>query len=154
FPKEGKVLVTARGEEKVVANDIFRDRVVLRGGADGETRTIPLAELREELDRLGTPFPNPGVTPSTDDADAEGDRDVDEPDEPTESLDRARPRQPRRARPAERETDAGAAPEAPEQSDASSAESDDDARERRPHRRRGRRGGRRNRQPPPEGAGS
>jgi cell fate regulator YaaT (PSP1 superfamily) len=48
FPKEGRVLVTARGEEKVLANDIFRDRVSLRG-ADGETRSVPLADLRREL---------------------------------------------------------------------------------------------------------
>ena len=39
FPKEGKILVTARGEEKVVANDIFRERVTLRG-VDGEVRTL------------------------------------------------------------------------------------------------------------------
>src|SRR5207253_5209831 len=48
FPKEGKVLVTARGEEKVVANDIFRDRVTLRA-LDGEMRVVALADLRAEL---------------------------------------------------------------------------------------------------------
>ena len=48
FPKEGKIVVTTRGEEKVVANDIFTDRVTLRG-VDGETRVVPLAELRREL---------------------------------------------------------------------------------------------------------
>ncbi len=51
FPKEGKILVTARGEEKVVANDIFRDRVTLRT-FDGETRIVPLADLRQELASL------------------------------------------------------------------------------------------------------
>jgi hypothetical protein len=51
FPKEGKILVTARGEEKVLANDIFNDRVMLRG-VEGDTRAVPLAELRRELDRL------------------------------------------------------------------------------------------------------
>src|ERR1041385_4992325 len=35
FPKEGKILKTKRGDEKVVANDIFRERVTLRGD-DGE----------------------------------------------------------------------------------------------------------------------
>lgn len=48
FPKEGKVLVTARGEEKVLACDLFRDRVTLRG-PDGDTRVVPLAELRAEV---------------------------------------------------------------------------------------------------------
>src|SRR5438067_470093 len=51
FPKEGRVLVTARGEEKVLANDIFRDRVTLRG-TDGETRVVALADLRAELASL------------------------------------------------------------------------------------------------------
>jgi cell fate regulator YaaT (PSP1 superfamily) len=48
YPKEGKPVRTARGEEKVIANDIFRERVTLRG-VDGEVRTIPLATLREEM---------------------------------------------------------------------------------------------------------
>ena len=60
FPKEGRILRTLRGEEKVTANDIFRDRVSLRG-PDGETRTIPLAELRREAEeaakQLGLPSP-------------------------------------------------------------------------------------------------
>lgn len=47
FPKEGKVLKTSIGEEKVVANDIFRERVVLRN-AEGEARTISLAQLLQE----------------------------------------------------------------------------------------------------------
>jgi cell fate regulator YaaT (PSP1 superfamily) len=48
FPKDGKILVTARGEEKVVSSDIFNDRVTLRT-VEGEMRVVPLAELREEL---------------------------------------------------------------------------------------------------------
>ena len=48
FPKEGKILVTARGEEKVVANDIFNERVTLRN-VEGDVRVVPLAELRREL---------------------------------------------------------------------------------------------------------
>jgi cell fate regulator YaaT (PSP1 superfamily) len=48
YPKEGKPVRTSRGEEKVLANDIFRERVMLRG-ADGEVRTLPLAALREEM---------------------------------------------------------------------------------------------------------
>jgi cell fate regulator YaaT (PSP1 superfamily) len=48
YPKEGKPVRTARGEEKVLANDIFRERVMLRG-IDGEVRTLALAALREEM---------------------------------------------------------------------------------------------------------
>ncbi|MFL5575716.1 MAG: stage 0 sporulation family protein, partial [Gemmatimonadaceae bacterium] len=48
FPKEGKILVTSLGEEKVVANDIFNDRVTLRR-PDGDARVVPLADLRREV---------------------------------------------------------------------------------------------------------
>src|SRR6476661_366802 len=48
YPKEGKPVRTTRGEEKVLANDIFRERVMLRG-LDGEVRTLALAALREEM---------------------------------------------------------------------------------------------------------
>ena len=48
YPKEGKPVRTSRGEEKVLANDIFRERVTLRG-LDGEVRSLPLATLREEM---------------------------------------------------------------------------------------------------------
>jgi hypothetical protein len=48
FPKEGRIIVTARGEEKIVANDIFNDRVTLRDPA-GESRIISLADLRREM---------------------------------------------------------------------------------------------------------
>lgn len=48
FPKEGKILQTSLGEEKVVVCDIFNDRVTLRT-AEGDTRIVPLAELREEI---------------------------------------------------------------------------------------------------------
>jgi hypothetical protein len=54
FPKEGKIVTTAVGEEKIVSNDIFRDLVTLRT-AEGEYRTIPLADLRKET--------APGVVP-------------------------------------------------------------------------------------------
>ena len=47
FPKEGKILTTSLGEEKVIANDIFRERVTLRN-AEGDTRVLPLAELDAE----------------------------------------------------------------------------------------------------------
>jgi hypothetical protein len=60
FPKEGKIIKTKQGEEKVVANDIFRERVTLRRD-DGEQRVIPLADLRAEADEAGAPLP---VAPS------------------------------------------------------------------------------------------
>jgi cell fate regulator YaaT (PSP1 superfamily) len=48
YPKEGKPVRTSRGEEKVLSNDIFRERVTLRG-IEGEVRIVPLAALREEM---------------------------------------------------------------------------------------------------------
>src|SRR5215216_4698939 len=48
FPKEGRVLTTARGEEKVIANDIFRERVTLRS-VTGDTRVVALADLGRQL---------------------------------------------------------------------------------------------------------
>ena len=48
FPKEGKSLQTSAGTEKVIAVDIFRERVYLR--AEGKpSRIIPLIQLREEM---------------------------------------------------------------------------------------------------------
>ena len=55
YPKELKTIRTSRGEEKVVANDIFRERVTLRG-IDGEFRSVPLAELRDEMSAAGDPL--------------------------------------------------------------------------------------------------
>ena len=48
FPKEGKIVGTARGLEKVHSIDIFRDRVTLRA-EDGTLRTVELAELKSEM---------------------------------------------------------------------------------------------------------
>jgi cell fate regulator YaaT (PSP1 superfamily) len=48
FPREGKTLRTALGEEKVVAVDIWRDTVTLRS-RDGERRTLALDDLRGEV---------------------------------------------------------------------------------------------------------
>jgi cell fate regulator YaaT (PSP1 superfamily) len=58
FPKEGKTLRTAVGSEKVIAVDIFRERVFLRHEELG-SRIIPLAQLRSEVEQLG------GIIPST-----------------------------------------------------------------------------------------
>ena len=63
FPKEGKIIVTARGEEKIVSNDIFNDRVTLRD-PNGETRIIALADLRREMGGdAETPPPAAGGDP-------------------------------------------------------------------------------------------
>jgi cell fate regulator YaaT (PSP1 superfamily) len=52
FPREGKTLVTARGREKVVTVDIWRERVLLKD-EDGNRRTVPLQELKTEVARIG-----------------------------------------------------------------------------------------------------
>jgi cell fate regulator YaaT (PSP1 superfamily) len=132
FPKEGKVIRTARGEEKVIANDIFRDRVTLRG-EDGEMRTIELAELRNEAETAGAPLPIASLTAITVDDVASDDEIEIEIEEEVIEL-----------------TVAEAGPPAVEEANVPSAlaSKPDDLgnRERKPHRRRGRRGGRRNRQ--------
>ena len=56
FPKEGKVLATSKGLEKVWSLDIFRDRVTLRA-EDGSARTVDLAALKAEVAAQG---PGPG----------------------------------------------------------------------------------------------
>jgi cell fate regulator YaaT (PSP1 superfamily) len=48
FPREGEVLRTSRGEEKVLGVDIWRSTVVLRGQG-GERRTLTLDALKEEV---------------------------------------------------------------------------------------------------------
>ena len=58
FPKEGKVLVTAKGPEKVVSVDIFRERVTLRA-EDATTRVVPLAELKREIEAAAPPAEQP-----------------------------------------------------------------------------------------------
>jgi len=125
FPKEGRVLMTTRGEEKVVSNDIFNDRVTLRG-TDGETRVVPLGELKSEIERR-SPLAveriedEPDVVDAVDDADLGVDAVL---EEGIEASAGARGRRP--------EGDGG-------------AEKPDAPREHRSHRRRGRRGGRRSR---------
>jgi cell fate regulator YaaT (PSP1 superfamily) len=52
FPKEGRIVRTSRGEEKIIANDIFGERVTLRG-PEGETRVIPLADYTREIAESG-----------------------------------------------------------------------------------------------------
>jgi len=127
FPKEGRLVRTKRGEEKVIANDIFREYVTLRGD-DGEVRTIALLELREEAEAVGAPLPAVSVAPAPpvvvdeEEGDVAIDEDVTDAEEEGEAS-------------APEENGGGEpTPAASEQ------------KEKRPHRRRGRRGGRRNRQ--------
>lgn len=47
FPREGRVLRTAKGEEKVIGIDIWREAVTLVD-LEGERRTVPVVELRAE----------------------------------------------------------------------------------------------------------
>jgi cell fate regulator YaaT (PSP1 superfamily) len=51
FPKEGRTFATARGEEKVISVDIFREQIVLRA-VEGESRTIPLAQFQKEVGEI------------------------------------------------------------------------------------------------------
>ncbi|HSE27906.1 MAG TPA: regulatory iron-sulfur-containing complex subunit RicT [Gemmatimonadales bacterium] len=52
FPRTGKTLRTARGAERVVAVDIFRERVLLRHDEQG-LRSVALTELRSETEAVG-----------------------------------------------------------------------------------------------------
>lgn len=48
FPREGRILRTSRGEEKVLSVDIWGERITLKG-EDGERRTLVLEELKQEV---------------------------------------------------------------------------------------------------------
>ena len=156
FPKEGKTIRTAMGEERVVSNDIFRERVTLRN-AEGEVRVIPLAQLLSESEAAGGT-----ITPAVSDRSERGER-GDRPATPERG--RSGDRRPDADRKTGRDTDVDLVEEEEdEEADTvvgSDDTTDDAASEsatatttpgadaagtaRRPHRRRGRRGGRRNR---------
>ena len=51
FPKEGKLVTTTLGEEKVVSIDIFHERIMLRG-VDGDMRSLTLPEFKQETEQL------------------------------------------------------------------------------------------------------
>ena len=131
FPKEGRLIRTARGEEKVVANDIFRERVTLRG-TDGEVRLLSLDELRAETSADGNlPFGSARMDePEALESRMDADEDIDLVGA-TEAIVAEEP--------ASSPTTATSLPMAPS-GGAPVAEA-----ARKPHRRRGRRGGRRNR---------
>jgi cell fate regulator YaaT (PSP1 superfamily) len=131
FPKEGKLIRTTRGEEKVVANDIFRERVTLRG-TDGEVRLLSLDELRVEMGTNGV-LPLGGGRldePEPIDAPMEAEEDIDLVAAVETIVDEEPVSSPSAAAPLSDSTPGSA----------SVAEA-----ARKPHRRRGRRGGRRNR---------
>jgi cell fate regulator YaaT (PSP1 superfamily) len=136
FPKEGKLVRTSRGDEKVVANDIFRERVTLRG-ADGEVRLLALEDLRAELDAAGAGAMSMPVV-------------ADEPDAPetrTESEEEGELSSPVDII-ADEETvrsDLPASAAAPQPGTPTNGAVVTADVTRKPHRRRGRRGGRRNR---------
>jgi cell fate regulator YaaT (PSP1 superfamily) len=48
FPKEGRSVATALGEQLVVAINIFRELVTLKS-AEGEIRVVPFSELQREM---------------------------------------------------------------------------------------------------------
>ncbi len=78
FPREGKTVVAGRGPEKVVAVDIFRERVFLRN--EEGSRIIPLVQLKEEMDDSATG----GLSDSTDSAPRrQGDSPARQPDRPS-----------------------------------------------------------------------
>src|SRR5205085_10698442 len=51
FPKEGRVVRTALGAERVLAVDIFRETATLRGDGGGDTRVVALDKLTTEVPR-------------------------------------------------------------------------------------------------------
>ena len=131
FPKEGKLIRTSRGEEKVVANDIFRERVTLRG-TDGEVRLLPLDELRAEMSADGS-LPLSGARMDEPDA-VDSRTDVDEDIDLVAAVETIVAEEPVSSQTAETAVPAAASGAVPVAEAA-----------RKPHRRRGRRGGRRNR---------
>jgi cell fate regulator YaaT (PSP1 superfamily) len=58
YPKEGKTVQTLRGPEKVIAVDIFRERVALRSEEHG-SRILPALDLRDEMERAAAAGPTP-----------------------------------------------------------------------------------------------
>jgi cell fate regulator YaaT (PSP1 superfamily) len=73
YPKEGKTVVTSRGPEKVIAVDIFRERVALRSDEHG-SRIIAAVDLRDEMERAAAAGPPVAATPAPAPAPAPHDR--------------------------------------------------------------------------------
>ncbi|MEP6472181.1 MAG: regulatory iron-sulfur-containing complex subunit RicT, partial [Gemmatimonadota bacterium] len=98
FPKEGKMIRTAKGGEKVVAVDIFRERVFLRG-EDG-SRIIPLIELQEEQAQVALlpPDASASASPSAPQAQSPP-RQESRREQPRRSDSTSRPNRPENRRP-------------------------------------------------------
>jgi cell fate regulator YaaT (PSP1 superfamily) len=64
FPREGRVIRTGLGEEKVISVDIWRDAVTLRN-PDGDRRTVSLDDLKAEM--AGRPHQPPQKPSNTED---------------------------------------------------------------------------------------
>jgi cell fate regulator YaaT (PSP1 superfamily) len=72
FPKEGRIIVSSLGEEKVLAIDIFNEKLTLRS-AEGETRTMSLTEFNREMAALRGDVPvEDAVAVANGDAEEEG----------------------------------------------------------------------------------
>ena len=117
FPKEGKILVTSLGEEKVVANDIFNDRVTLRR-PDGDARVVALADLKAEIAAHSAE----SGAHVADDAASDREHDAEEGDAETPAHDEENgergPRGARPPRPAQRARDGSRSAGAPPAGDA------------------------------------
>ena len=57
FPREGRTLRTARGRERVVSVNIFKETITLRG-EEGDVRVVTVADLKEEMS-ASRPWKNP-----------------------------------------------------------------------------------------------
>ena len=55
FPKEGRILRTAAGAERVLAVDIFRETVTVRLEGGGDKRVVTLEKLTAEMARVEPP---------------------------------------------------------------------------------------------------
>ncbi len=112
FPREGKALRTALGTEKVIAVDIFRERVYLR--AEGQpSRIIALAQLQEELAAVDAETGAPAgsaraeaILPEASPAPAAAEPAAPTPADPQDER-RAAPAEDRRATPVDEDAESG-----------------------------------------------
>ena len=60
FPKEGKIVTTSLGEEKVVSIDIFHESVTLKN-VEGDMRTISLIDFKSETEQVSGAPTSPAI---------------------------------------------------------------------------------------------